>query len=81
MVEDHGERLATYKGSSKLCHPQTLPPPGLSEHAKQWSRNCPDSKYCWEAKPVIDTAEAMEDLVGGDWNDDYWGESGGFIYG
>ena len=57
------------------------PPPGLSEHAKQWSRNCPDSKYCWEAKPVIDTAEAMEDLVGGDWNDDYWGESGGFIYG
>jgi hypothetical protein len=23
----------------------------------------------------------MTDLVGGDWNDDYWGESGGFIYG
>ena len=23
----------------------------------------------------------MVDLVGGDWNDEYWGPAGGFIYG
>jgi len=46
-----------------------------------WSRNCPDKDFCWEARPAIDSAEAMVDLVGGDWNDEYWGEAGGFIYG
>jgi len=47
----------------------------------QWTRNCPEAKFCWEARPALYSADAMEDLVGGDWNDDYWGESGGFIYG
>lgn len=49
--------------------------------SQQWVRNCPDSTFCWNGSPVAHSEAAMVDLVGGDWNDDYWGDTGGFIYG
>lgn len=46
-----------------------------------WVRNCRDSGFCFRAFPVqLESAEALRNLVGGDWNDEFWG-SGGFIQG
>jgi hypothetical protein len=47
----------------------------------QWSRQCPDKKFCFTARPADDSADAMVDLVGGDWNNDYWGSRDGTIFG
>lgn len=55
------------------------PPPFFL--ARQWTRNCRGATFCFEARPALHSADAMQALVGGDWNDDYWGEAGGFVYG
>ena len=45
-----------------------------------WVRNCPESTFCFRASPVMDSAEALTALIGGDWNDEFWGQ-GGFVQG
>lgn len=45
-----------------------------------WVRNCPSSLFCYTARPVGTAAKALEDLLGGDWDDKFWGD-GGFIQG
>ena len=46
-----------------------------------WVRNCPGKSFCFGASPAIqESAEALSDIVGGDWNDKLWGQ-GGFVRG